>query len=210
MGVCVQYSMSANGHDASVLQSVIEARRRELGETTRNAAVATAIQIVKSLRANTKVANPDDMNVTVKEASQFYVGWEKVGGNPRRCVRLGSRQGTKISASSFVNLAGRYQKGEAVKAYAVNDIVEGAKEKTQRYIILSQEEEKAREYAVKKHKRRVKRYAGLARFALTVAMMKTSTRNSPDKVNGIITNKGRNVAFKNVTATVYDSGFDGG
>lgn len=35
MGMAVEYQMTANGHDVSYLQNIIEARKRELGETTK-------------------------------------------------------------------------------------------------------------------------------------------------------------------------------
>lgn len=93
----VSYEMTANGQRVDSLYAIIEARKRELGETTSDAAVATAITVLKSIRANTLVANPNKMNLTVKKASGFVVGWRTVCGKKRRCVRLGSEKGPLVS-----------------------------------------------------------------------------------------------------------------
>lgn len=130
MGTAIEYQMTANGHDVSYLQNIIEARKRELGETTKQAATATAIQVLKSLRADTKVANPRDMNLTVRESKGFVVGWKTKGKRRSRCVRIGNAKGAEVNSSSVKDIAGLYFKGEIVKVYSVVDIVEGSKEKT--------------------------------------------------------------------------------
>lgn len=180
MGTAIEYSLTANGHDVSYLQNVIEARKKELGETSQQAATATAIQVLKSLRANTKVANPKDMNLTVKKSNQFFVGWKTKGKRRSRCVRIGSPKGQEINSKSVKDIAGLYIKGEKVTVYSVVDIVEGSKKRSEHYLILAKVEKDAMDFAKKRHINRVKRYSGMARFALTLAMMKTSGKRSSD------------------------------
>ena len=45
-----------NGETAEALAKVVELRRQELGETTKQACVAVAVNVLRSLRAQTKVA----------------------------------------------------------------------------------------------------------------------------------------------------------
>lgn len=45
-----------DGKNAEALAKIIEARRKELGETCRQSCVAIASNILRSLRAQTKVA----------------------------------------------------------------------------------------------------------------------------------------------------------
>lgn len=206
MGVSVTYEMSANGRDVGYLQNAIDARRRELGETTAQAATATAIQVLKSIRANTKVANPRDMDLTVREAKGFVVGWKTKGKRRSRCVRIGNVRGPEVSSGSVRDIAGMYFKGENVKVYSVIDMVEGSKKRTERYLVLSKTEKDANEYARTRHVRRVKRYSGMAKFALTLAMMKTSGRGSDGGAQA--SRQAKQTASANVT--VFNQATGGG
>lgn len=206
----VNYTMTANGQDVSVLSSVIEARRRELGETTRQAASATAIQVMRSIRANTLVADPDAMDVKVRKSDAYVVGWKKDGGRNVRCVRVGSERGLVVAMKSMIDLCGKYVKGQVANVYSAVDYVEGAKERSSHYIILAQDEKTARKFAEDRHRKRVKRYSGMARFALTHAMMLTARKSSPDKANSIVTALGKGTAMKNVQVNVRETGFDRG
>jgi len=206
----VNYRMTANGRDVSVLKAVIEARRRELGETTRQAATATAIQVLRSIRANTRIADPDAMNVKVTKSSGYTVGWKKEGGFSKRCIRLGSKTGPYVSQKSMIDLCGKYVKGETADVYSVVDVVEGSKERSVHYLVLAKDRKTAEEYAKYRHRRRVKRYSGMARYALTYAMMQTARNSSPDKANASVTSFGKGKAIENVTAVVRETGFDRG
>jgi hypothetical protein len=202
--------MTANGHDVSVLHSIIEARRKELGETTKQAATATAIQVVKSIRANTRIADPDAMDVKVRKSDSYVVSWRKVGGKNERCIRLGSHSGAVVSIKSVVDLLGGYVKGQVANVYSVLDIVKGSKKSSRHYIVLASDMKTATEYAKEKHRKRVKRYSGMARYALTLAMMKTARKGFADKSDMVVTNIGKRTAMKNVDVHVKERGFDSG
>lgn len=195
------------GEPISVLQQVIELRRKELGETARNAAVATAITVVKSLRASTVIANASKMDLHVSEEPRYFVSWKSVGGRRRRIVRMGNRKGLEVASKSLVDIAGAYQKGEELKVYSVVDMVRGSKEKTARYLVIARDQKSAVSFAKKRHKRRVEKYRGLAKFALTVAMMKISDNGGS---SGSVNQRTRKTALDNVKATVSSSGFDKG
>lgn len=202
----VSFEMTANGHDVSFLQSIIEARKRELGETTKQAATATAIQILKSLRANTLVADPNKMKLTVKVASGFVVGWKTKGGKRERCLRLGNAE---INSSSYRDIAGKYVKGENLLVYSVIDSVEGAKSKTQRYMVIARSSKDAEHYAKVRHVKRVKQFSGMAKYALTLAMMKTAGNAKVSQV-GNIAPKAKNTAAQNVEVRVNETGWNKG
>ena len=52
-----------DGKPAEALAQIIEARRRELGETTKQSCVAVASNILRSLRTETKVAKESQMEI---------------------------------------------------------------------------------------------------------------------------------------------------
>ena len=165
---------------------------------------------MKSLRANTLVADPDRMDVRVRKSDAYAVGWRKVGGRNSRCVRVGSEKGPVVSLKSVVDLCVRYVKGQIANVYSAVDYVEGAKEVSSHYVILATDMKTARKFAEDRHRKRVRRYSGMARFALTYAMMQTSRRSSPDKSTAIATATGKGTAMKNVLVNVRESGYDSG
>ena len=63
-------------------------------------------------------------------------------------------------------------------------------------MILSKTEKDANDYAKKRHINRVKRYSGMAKFALTLAMMKTSGKSNGE---GSASRKAKQAASSNVT-----------
>ena len=187
------------GEPLSALSRVIESRVRELGESTRNATVATAINVLKSLRSDTRVARDKSVFVSVTEVknviSSFTTG-------RRRCLRIGTERGARVTGRRAVYLVGRRLKNVEERVYLVRDKSKSGK-RDEDYYIVAHDRTSAEEYAKSRREKRIRRYKGLAKHALGIAMSKISTRNS---VSGGIGSHADRVARKNVGALSYANG----
>lgn len=172
------------GKPLSALQDLIEKRARILKEDARDAVVATAINVITSLRALTRIArrrpNKSDYRI---ELTPYVASWERSGGKVHRVARVG---GSGAKAPIFpVNLAGnRYVKGETVRVWRITpahpDRMTWEKNRNDGcWYVFAQSEKVVRDYAVRVVSRRLNKYRGLAKGALGVAMSRLSTRSAP-------------------------------
>lgn len=80
----------AKGESLDAIAKIIQLRTRQLGETTAESCKAVAINILKSIRANTKVANEKIKNITVTESdNKYFPSWKRVGKKNVRILRSG-------------------------------------------------------------------------------------------------------------------------
>lgn len=199
-----------DGKQADALAKIIEARRNELGETTRQACVAVASNILRSLRAQTNVAKEGQMDIQVTLADdKYYPSFRRdkgaKGRNVSKRVLRQGKDGPVVSPKKVIWRVGKYVKGEVVHSYEVEDKV--SQEKTIRYIMVANSQNAAVKYAKEFHKSRVKQHKGLARLAVGLAMKAIYDKGS---VNDKVIGNTRSIAEKNVEATVKDSGFNKG
>lgn len=173
-----------DGRTLEELGRAVELRRRSLGETTANAAVATMIRALESIRAKTRVANPKKHTggVAVAKAPGVFPGYKRDGGFDRRCLRVGpDRKAAEYHGPrKVVNIAGRYISGEHVEAFLVTEIhsKDPKTAKPIQFYVIARSIEDAREYAHKRHERHVRVYAGMAKRSLGQLMHQVSGRNS--------------------------------
>ena len=176
------------GKPLQELERLIVQRQQYLGETAKDAVVASTIDVLVSVRSLTRVANPKDHGgVTVAAMPTLVAGWRTIGkpGMRVRCVRRGGAHGDFVP--NFVNLMGPYVKGEnplvfRVKEFYSRKIDKGNSNEKGTYLVVAYSLEHAREYAKKRHERRVKRFAGMAKWTIGQAMKKVSTRNGGYKI----------------------------
>lgn len=198
---------TVDGRTLSELAKAVELRKRYLAETTSNAAVATMIRALESIRAVTRVANPkkDSGSVVVGLAKGLSAGWRRVSGQkPRRCVRIGSGKDAPVynGDRKVVNKAGSFVKGELVNVYIVQDL-HSKDPKTAAplvYYVLARDEAIARAYAARRHENRVKAHAGMAKASLGSIMHDVSGRGTPGmkpRIKRIV--KSVNKVRKNIT-----------
>lgn len=174
------------GKPLSVITNLINKRVEFLNESIKDAVTATTILILKSLRADTKIAPKKTKPASYKITDTGYVGgWERVGGKFHRVVRTSSaRLAPKVPNIFPVNNAGQhYEKGEIVKVYKIEPINDSTMswEKTKHkgcWYIFAQSEKVARAFAEKHMTRRIKSYRGLARTTLGFAMAAVSTKGT--------------------------------
>lgn len=179
--------MSYGGRPVEVLSGLIEKRTHLLRETVRDAVVATAITVLKSLRADTRKGRKRarEADVCVEETG-WVGGWERHGGRFRRVVRTSSARGAARVAGVFpVNNAGRrYVTGEVVKVYKVTP-ARGAERMTWAknrnkgcWYVFAQSRKVAENLGKRLVQRKMDAWRGLAKTALGYAMLMTSTRQS--------------------------------
>ena len=199
-----------DGKPAEALAQIIEARRRELGETTKQSCVAVASNILRSLRAETKVAKESQMEISVKLADdKYYPSFRRDKGSKgkmvsQRVLRQG-KNGPVVTPDKVVWRVGKYAKGEVIHSFEVVDKVSDQKEV--KYIMVAKSEKDAMKYAKQFHRGRVKRHKYLAKHAIGLAMKAIYDKGGAnDNVNKDV----RDIARQNVDTSVRETGFNEG
>ncbi len=175
------------GRPLSELGRMLELRQRVLGETVRDAAVATAITVLKSLRADTRRApRKASAKSYLIEDTGWVGGWERRGGRFVRVPRVSSARGAaKVAGVNPVNLAGRRrERGEKVQVWRITPR-HGERMTWDRnrnkgcWYVLARSKGVAEDFAKRAMQRKISAYAGLAKTTLGYAMARVSTRSAP-------------------------------
>lgn len=168
------------------LNRLIALRSKALNTSTRKAAVAVAIDALKSLRTATRDARKKKRFKIKVEFTGWYGGFSWPDRKP--CVRTGPRRGDPKAALGGMKvkwLIDGLKRQEQRKAFKVTPEKTGKKP----YLVVCADARQAREYEKRASLNRVNDMGGLARNALGVAMNKISQRgaklegNSAGKVN---------------------------
>lgn len=158
----------------SVLNDLISRRVKDLGQTAQDAVVATAITVLKSLKAMTRDASKrKSFEVGVEQHADLYVSLDRHGDVKRPCLRRGSRKGPKVHNNFYFAAKGMDLKRTHV--FWVTPEHENAPP----YFLVAYSESQALMFEAKRTLNRVADYGGLAKTALGIAMAKISTKNEP-------------------------------
>lgn len=197
---------TSDGKSAEQLAEIIARRTKELGQTTSQACTAMAINILKSLRADTAIAklNKGEIRITCVDG-QVTPGWRKEGKRNFRVLRYGLN-GAEVRDKMVYFVKMSYTKGEIVHAYFVEDV--RSDDKKYQYYIVAKSENIATKFAENKHKNRVKRFKGLAKHALGIAMHRTSAAQTVSETG--IEPTAKNKAMEVVKVQRTESGYDSG
>lgn len=178
-----------NGRPLAELERLLALRRKAFGEDAKDATVATAIDVVKSLRALTRKA-PAKANANAYriEAMPYVASWERSGRTFHRVARVGGT-GAKAPIRP-VNLAGQhYVKGEHVRVWKITP-AHGARMKWEKnlnkgcWYVFAQSEGVAARFAKEHLSRVLRKEGGMAKTALGYAMARLSTRSAPVEAKG--------------------------
>jgi len=163
-----------HGKELSALEKIIAQRSEFLGENTKDAAVATAITAIKSLKAETKVANPRNVVFEFYRSTVADAVWRKRGtaetssapgqkGMYRRAIVV---MGRSVRKKGFVNLAGRYTVGETVGVWNYVPLIKIKRRRINRdrntYIIAKSEAD-ALKWAKDESLKNVQLFKGIAK-----------------------------------------------
>lgn len=164
---------TASGKPLEELSRLIAARANRLGELTKDAAIATAINILNSLRADTRDARAQKrFSSRVVQRGDLIISFK--GASHRLCMRSHSRNGGEVKGN-FV-FASKCMDLKNAQIFEITP--EHERRKT--YFLVAYSQAHADKYEKNEIAKRIAKKGGLAKSALSVAMAKLSTRNSPD------------------------------
>lgn len=167
------------GKPLSALQDMIEKRKAIMGESVKDAVVATAENVLVSLRAQTRLANPPRIRtLRVKvEDTGYYASYSH--SEHRRVVRTGtSPYAAKVQLDGRVRWLDHGVARTQRHVYRVTPIRPGEAQ----YYVAAATPSVAETFERSRSGYRADRSASLARNALSHAMAKVSTR--PPKLGG--------------------------
>lgn len=166
---------TASGKTLQELSRLIELRTKRLGELTEDAVIATAIDVLVSLRSDTSDARKTGGKYPPKSIiprRDLFISFRD-GHIP--CLRQGNPHGEQFHGGSFY-LPG---KGVDLKTCSVFRIAP-CHERIKPYFVAAPSAADALKFEARMQKRGIERKGGLAKTALGVAMAKISTRNADD------------------------------
>ena len=178
-----------DGRTLHEFAKLLEARQKYLNESTEDACAAIAIDALKSIRAATRVATDKSVEkgVKVEQVASLYPSFKSVGKKKIFCLRY---KGSKKEYKGGARIVETERNGN-VTDYGVFSFNLETDKASINYLIVSPNAERAKERAKKIQRRAGMMFAGLARRALTILMMKTATikDNDGDSVSSDVSNK---------------------
>lgn len=192
------------------IQNIVRARTKELGETTENTCVALVINVLKSIRADSKLASLKT-NITVEDVTgQYYPSFKREKGSKgrnvsKRVLRSGGKDGAVVTPEKVVWLCGKYRRGEQLHTYKVTDHI--SQDEKFQYLAVAETQKVAEQHAKKFHIAKVKRTRGLAKYVLGLAMHRVHSKES---VGQNVTSEAQSIGMKNAEVDVQRQGFNSG
>jgi len=182
---CTISAQTVEGKTLDVLGNLIAKRQQWMRETTAQAVIATAINILSSLRAVTKVADPKKASgfVSVAQYPGLVVSFRRVGGRNVLCLRPPGRGPNgrplpHMDGFPFVNAAGQPTRGWNVSVFVAQDrrSADMHNQNGQRYYIIARNLAEAKEFASARRAKRIERYSGMARWTIGQAQSQVAQR----------------------------------
>ena len=194
---CTISCKTASGKSLEELSKLIALRTERMKELTKDAVIATAIDVLVSLRADTRDARSGDRVNPPRRLTprrDLFVSFR--GGKAHiPCLRTGSRHGPEFHHAGSFYIA---DKGCKLFDLLVFQVVP-YHERIKPYFVAAHSASEVLKFEGAMIRRRVDRKGGLARSALGVAMAKLSTRNSADDVSARIRALSSNLSQVSVT-----------
>ena len=193
MGASIQINASwANGKTLKEFGRVLQERMKYMNETARDSIAACAINVLKGIRSVVKVAKPDKQKVNVEVANQLYFSVTTHGSKTIPCLRIKGSNQRYVGTEKFV-VAGEPVDAKSWKVFRFQDKLSP---KLTTYLIAAPNMAIAKAKARKIVSSRVVRFAGLAKRAVSMLMMKTNTKNVNDNVSARVNQKAKEVTEK--------------
>ena len=199
-----------DGKDIDAIRNVIALRKKELGETTKQACTAIAINCLKSLRANTRVAKETGIKIdAIDVTSRLTPSWKRQGKFSVRVFRNGINGQVvrpEIDKVQWLVKAGDMVNGVQCRTFLVTDKI--SNDYHLQIIFVATDKKQAVDAMKQIHKVRVRRYKRLAKYALGIAMHKTHAQQNANDTG--ITQLVNQTANDNTRVTVTETGFGNG
>ena len=215
-----------NGKPLEALERLIAQRQREMGETTSEAVIATAINALTSIRAATKVVDVKKASgfvnvapypalvpsvMTLKVASGKGKGKKKGEGKDEDILRVPClRYGPKGHHADvkFHNLAPKGTPLKGYKCFIVQDRRgDSVNANARRYYVIALSEEQARAHAAAFRAKRIERFKGMAKWTLGQAQSQVSQKGVAAEP---VTAAAKQIGLKELQVAVYEHGWGKG
>jgi len=190
---------TASGKSLDELSRLVALRAERLGELTKDSVIATAIDVLVSLRADTRDARDGDKADPPKRITprrDLFVSFNNT--LPYPILRTSGPHGPQLGGVHKFYTA---DQNVPVSELTVFEIVP-AHESAPKYFVAATSATSALKFEGERIRRRIRQYGGLAKTALGVAMAKLSTRNVDDGVGS----RARLVASKLSQVEIHYSG----
>lgn len=173
---------AAKGLPLTALANAIEMRRKQLGETTSEAVIATAINVFSSLRARTRIANAKRVVGYAVKPTGYVAGWYTEGGKRRRCVRAGKRGGRVTGRIRW--MCERNARDSELSVFRVVEAEgEGKSAKRIEYFAVAKSAAEVEKQCAEAKQKRIRKFRGLARTAIGLIQSDISKRGVPKVAN---------------------------
>ena len=182
----------ANGKTLQDFCKILQERMKYMNESARDSVAACAINVLKGIRSVVKVAKPNKQKVEVKVDNKLYFSVTTQGGKKIPCIRI-KGSGQRYSGNERVVFAGEPVDAKTWQIFRFQDKL--SKNLTT-YLIAAPNMASAKDKARRIVSSRVIRFAGLAKRAISMLMMKTSTKNVNDNVPQRVNKKAKEVTHK--------------
>ena len=193
---------TASGKSLEELSRLIALRTERLGELSKDAVIAAAIDVLVSLRADTMDARKGDradppQRITPRR--DLYISFRGASRIP--CLRRGSAKGEEVKEGSFYFS----ERNLDIKTLTVYQIVP-RHDRIKPYFVAAPSASAALKFEGAKIRARIAAKGGLARSALGVAMTKLSTRNTGDDAAKAAKILASRLSHVTITGSGYSSG----
>ena len=174
---------------------ILASRMEYLNESARGSVAACALQVLRSIRTKTKVAKMSGIKPELVAANEYYPSYSTRSNKYRQpCIRM-KGSNARYMGDRKVVFAVRPQTGME-KSWHVWYVKDKYSKKKRSYLIAAPSKAIAKATAKKLISRHALRYAGLARRAVSVLMMKTFNKGIADNVPAYVTAKASQVTKK--------------
>ncbi len=185
----------------------LDARRRELKETTKEACVAIAVTTLRGVRSRTRVANEKRVRVTTEKDPSLVVVYSKRRGRGMIVGRDGNSRPEMKHKPHWTEQPTARKHG--LHVYRVKHIINAAQDKSVEYCVVAKSASAAAKVGRERAAKRIRRRKGLARLALGYCMSDLAVQTGLGAADGG-TGGVLGIARRNASTTVDERGFSSG
>lgn len=185
--VDVKLNVDVEGRSLSEFGKLIERRQKFLGETTDASVTACALDLLRSIRAQTKTASAAKTKILLESMPSLSVAFTSRGGKRRPCLRAGRIRFVPSSGIRPVFTPEAIHNARAAKVWKwVYKPLNHPGSTT--YLIAAPSRAAANRIAKGILKRKVARMKGLGRAAISMLMRRlyaSANENAPGKIQAV-------------------------
>lgn len=159
------------------LTKLLNERNKWLGETAEQACTATMLDVLVSLRVETWTATPRKYEAEINMDSTNFIPscTMRKGSKPIFCLRLGK---ARYTPKPHERIRRATQDLKNTQVWRWYDFKNGKDGRPKEWLIVAHSKAEAVKWAFERIKKRVQRYKGLAKNAMSVLMMKSGSKTA--------------------------------